>query len=114
MRQHPYPESAAATAFCRTHCTFLFLLANFQDASYNKYRPLQQPNISERRTDMQDVTLRTFPDNDIEALAMLYLQNQDLSDVTPEELLDKYQDAYERIKARKKQNREAQRQNWKF
>lgn len=63
---------------------------------------------------MQDVTLRTFPDNDIEALAMLYLQNQDLSDVTPEELLDKYQDAYERIKARKKQNREAQRQNWKF
>lgn len=38
-----------------------------------------------------------FPSSKFEALAMLYLQNQDLSGLTPEEIYDKYQDAYERI-----------------
>lgn len=33
-----------------------------------------------------------------EALTMLYLQNQDLSQLTPEQVLDKYHDAYEKIK----------------
>ena len=35
------------------------------------------------------VTLNTFPDSKYEALAMLYLQNQDLSGLTPAEILDK-------------------------
>lgn len=46
---------------------------------------------------MSDSVFKTFPDNEIEALAMLWVQNQDLSSTTPEELLDKYQDAYDKI-----------------
>ena len=59
---------------------------------------------------MSDTVFKTFPDNEIEALAMLWLQNQDLSSATPEELLDKYQDAYDKIKEHKKQKRAAKRQ----
>lgn len=59
---------------------------------------------------MADNTLQTFPDNKIEALAMLYLQNQDLSGLTPEEILDKYDDAYEKIKAHHREKRNAKRQ----
>ena len=51
---------------------------------------------------MNDVTLRTFPRNEFEALAMLYIQNQDLSGVTPEELLEKYQETYNQICAHNK------------
>lgn len=47
---------------------------------------------------MNETTLRTFPSTKAEALAMLYVQSQDLSNATPEELLDMYTDAYERIK----------------
>lgn len=54
---------------------------------------------------MSDNILRTFPETETEALAMLYVQNQDLSEVTPEELLDMYQDAYQKIKARRKEKR---------
>lgn len=53
-----------------------------------------------------DVTLRTFPRSSIEALAMLYVENQDLSDSTPEQILDMYQDAYERICIRNKKRNE--------
>lgn len=60
----------------------------------------------------ENVTFNTFPHNKVEALAMLYLQNQDLSKVTPEELLNLYVDTYEEIKnadlARKKANKEKQ------
>ena len=38
-----------------------------------------------------------FPNSEIEALALLYVQNQDLSGLTPEEIYDKYRDAYKRI-----------------
>ena len=31
---------------------------------------------------------------------MLYLQSQDLSELTPEQLTDKYSEAYDRIKKR--------------
>ena len=58
---------------------------------------------------MADNTFLTFPDSKIEALAMLYLQNQDLSGLTPEEILDKYDDAYEKIKARNREKRNAKR-----
>ena len=47
---------------------------------------------------MSDNNLSTFPSNRIEALTMLYLQNQDLSDITPEELLEKYHETYKRIR----------------
>jgi hypothetical protein len=44
-----------------------------------------------------DVSLSTFPNGRVPALAMLYLQNQDLSKATPEDIVDKYLEAYERI-----------------
>ena len=44
---------------------------------------------------MSDKT--SFPTNKSEALTMLYLQNQDLSGLTPEEIFYKYQDAYKKI-----------------
>lgn len=65
---------------------------------------------------MSDDTFRTFPDNETAALAMLWLQNQDLSSATPEELLEKYQDAYSKIKERKKQQYQAKHKSsgWSF
>ena len=58
----------------------------------------------------ENVTFNVFPKTKNEALTMLYLQNQDLSNVTPEELLNLYVDTYEEIKnadlARKKANKE--------
>lgn len=48
------------------------------------------------------INLATFPCNTYEALTMLYLQNQDLSSLSPEELLDKYEETYNKIKQRKK------------
>lgn len=46
----------------------------------------------------------TFPTN-VEELAMLFLQNQDLSGLTPEQLADKYWDVYYRIKNRFEYNK---------
>ena len=46
---------------------------------------------------MADITLDTFPSNKVEALTMLYLQNQDLSSLTPEELVEKYYEVYGKI-----------------
>ena len=56
---------------------------------------------------MEDTLFRTFPDSKLEALTMLYLQNQDLSELTPEALLDKYEDTYEKIKAYSREKRQA-------
>lgn len=53
---------------------------------------------------MSETVLHSFPSNETEALAMLLLQSQDLRGITPEELLDKYQDAYQKIRQRKKDN----------
>lgn len=50
----------------------------------------------------EKVYLHTFPANECDALAMLYIQNQDLSGVTPEELLEKYQETYNQICAHNK------------
>lgn len=38
-----------------------------------------------------------FPSTKNEALTMLYLQNQDLSGLTPKQLLDKYEEVYKEI-----------------
>lgn len=54
---------------------------------------------------MADNNFQTFPGTETEALAMLYVQSQDLSEVTPEGLLDMYQDAYQKIKAYRREKR---------
>lgn len=50
-----------------------------------------------------------FPSNEYEALAMLYIQNQDLSHATPQELWDLYEKTYLEIMqyAKKKQDASA-------
>lgn len=51
------------------------------------------------------VKLSTFPQNKIEALTMLYLQNQDLSNLSPEELLVKYEDTYNNLREASKKHK---------
>lgn len=46
---------------------------------------------------MSDTTLRTFPTNNIEALVMLFLQNQDLSMKSPAEICTMYFEAFKEI-----------------
>lgn len=58
---------------------------------------------------MADTNLYSFPDNEYEALAMLYVQHQDLSGLTPEQLFDMYQEAYEKMRTHEKETRAARR-----
>ena len=46
---------------------------------------------------------KTFPTSSAEALAILYLQNQDLSTQSPLEIADKYHEALKTIDARLKE-----------
>lgn len=39
------------------------------------------------------------PDSHLETLTMLYLQNQELNNLTPEQLLDSYEEVYDRMKS---------------
>lgn len=39
---------------------------------------------------MKDIDLKTFPSNRVEALTMLYLQNQDLTELDPKDLVQLY------------------------
>lgn len=68
------------------------------------YRLLPQPSIEERRC-----FAWRFKKETIEKLALLYLSKQDISGLSPEELLDRFSDAYERISARQKENKPEQR-----
>lgn len=43
------------------------------------------------------IKLQTFQGNRIDALTMLYLENQDLSKLTPAELAEKYHEVYKEI-----------------
>lgn len=43
-------------------------------------------------------TFNAFPSTRVEALTILYLQNQDLSSLTPEELAKKYSEVFSAIK----------------
>lgn len=63
---------------------------------------------------MSEMRFDTFPGNETEALAMLYVQNQDLSDLSPEEIYDKYYDAYQKIREHRKAKRESNRKSWAF
>ena len=47
-----------------------------------------------------DLSLYSFPSNRIDGLAMLFLENQDLRDLTPAELTDKYIEVCEAINER--------------
>lgn len=47
---------------------------------------------------MSDTELRAFPQNSIEALTMLYVQSQDLSGKSPEDICEIYWNAYYRIR----------------
>ncbi|OEH86216.1 hypothetical protein BHU72_11820 [Desulfuribacillus stibiiarsenatis] len=49
---------------------------------------------------MSNVDLKTFPYGKTTALTMLYLEKQDLSNLSPEELVDKYNEVYEKISKR--------------
>ena len=53
------------------------------------------------------ITLETFPNSVNAAVAYAWLRGQDLSALTPEEAIDKYEDAYKRIREHKKQKRKA-------
>lgn len=46
---------------------------------------------------MENNKFGQFPKNKYEALAMLYMQSQDLSGMSPERLFDAYENAYKRI-----------------
>ena len=46
-----------------------------------------------------------FPENSAEALAMLYLEKQDIKDLTPEQLADKYDEVVNKIIAQQLQIR---------
>lgn len=60
---------------------------------------------------MNETYLSTFPANEIEALALLYVQTRDISDATPEDLLTMYDQACEKMLAvRKAQKRD--REEW--
>lgn len=52
-----------------------------------------------------EVRLSTFPSNEYEALALLYIQQQDLSKLSPEEIYDKYEEAKNKIRKHARTNR---------
>ena len=47
---------------------------------------------------MQETILQTFPKNEREALAMLYVQNQDLTGKTPTQIAELYDAAHNEIR----------------
>lgn len=59
-----------------------------------------------------EVNLSTFPETEYEALALLYVQNQDLSDATPEEIYNLYFDAKQKMKAQGRERRKNQRMTY--
>lgn len=59
------------------------------------------------------ISLNSFPCNESEALAILYMQNQDLSEKFPEDLAVLYVDAETKIKNAISDERKKQEQNSK-
>lgn len=47
----------------------------------------------------------TFPATRIDALAMLYLEKQEISNLSPEELLDKYDEVHSALKRHNQEKR---------
>jgi len=52
------------------------------------------------------VELSTFPSNRLDGLTLLYLEKQDLSNLSPEEFVDKYYIVRKQIAERIKVNRQ--------
>ena len=50
-------------------------------------------------------TIMLFPSNKIEALAFLYVQNLDMSTLSPKDLMDKYNEVHKEIHERNKETR---------
>ena len=48
---------------------------------------------------MSNSVSQSFPSNKLEALTMLYMQNQNLTLSNPHQLLDKYYEIYEQLKS---------------
>ena len=61
---------------------------------------------------MDHVNQAGFPQNEIEALALIYLQNQNLSGLAPEEIYDKFLDALNRITAQKERDAKGEEENY--
>ena len=59
-----------------------------------------------------DTNLRTFPDSYVEALTMLYLERQDLTDKTPEDLAEMYWTTYDKVSAAGKAAFSERRKKW--
>lgn len=57
---------------------------------------------------MSDNTFLTSPKDKFNALTILYLKSQDISGLSPEELLDKYDEVYEKIKSHYGEKRQNQ------
>lgn len=54
---------------------------------------------------MGNENFNQFPRNKCEALAMLYVQSRELSEMSPEQILDVYEDAYKKIMIRRYEKR---------
>ncbi|MBB6217540.1 hypothetical protein HNQ80_003663 [Anaerosolibacter carboniphilus] len=46
----------------------------------------------------ENVTLNTFPSTKVQALTMLYLEKQDLTNLSPQDLVEKYLEIEKEIK----------------
>lgn len=60
----------------------------------------------------KDIIFKTFPATREEALTMLYLQQQDISDISPEELVKMYFRTLDSIKLKMAEIRNANRQTY--
>lgn len=58
-----------------------------------------------------EVRLSKFPSNEYEALALLYIQQQDLSNLSPEEIYDKYKETEDKIRKHAHKKRGASKLN---
>lgn len=61
---------------------------------------------------MDTTTLKTFPGSYVEALTMLYLERQDLTDKTPEDLAEMYWATYDKVSVAGKAAFSERRKKW--
>ena len=61
---------------------------------------------------MDTTTLKTFPGSYVEALTMPYLERQDLTDKTPEDLAEMYWTTYDKVCAAGKAAFSERRKQW--
>lgn len=58
---------------------------------------------------LNDAKLSIFSDEQFNSLVMLYLQNQNLAGLTPEQILDEYDKAYSKLRYHYENTRENRR-----